>query len=183
MSGENDKESVGEKDEGSLRIDLGLTNERADELIRITQSIMDQESRNERGGRTGHVLLNIAGRRDLTDVEKVACVFIFSTKVDFKDPDIPKFNESIMTPMSVIDIGGMPRSLHGMKEKEFIDIERGIAGMIVSPEGIDKYEMATVIMSTLVAILGDMPKDKAMDMCRNMSISFAKMALTGDIRL
>lgn len=173
-----------EDDRNNLRIDLGLTVERANELSRIIQAMLDQESSNaSRSGRTSHVLLNIAGRRDLTDVEKAVCVFIFSTKVNFSDYSVPMFDETVMPDMHIVDIGRMPKVTSGMKEREFIDIERGITGMIVSPEGIDKYDMINVVMSTLVAVLGDVPKYKAMDICREMSISFARMALTGNIKL
>ena len=176
-----------EKDGEDLRAELGLTDKRANELVNIIQTIMDQETPDGGYGRTSHVLLNMAGRKDLTEVERVACTFLFACRML-----IPKVSKGSIS--SVYKPGerpgifpgmvsGMPPGMPNLKGEEFIDIEGGIAGMIVAPEGIDKSELITVLMTSLVSMLKDLPKKDAENFCRHMSISFARMALTGDVKL
>jgi len=70
-----------DKEDKLLREELGLTLERYNELARITQRIMDQSADSQGLGRTSHVLLSIAGRKDLNDVEKATCIFMFACRV------------------------------------------------------------------------------------------------------
>ena len=180
-----------EKDGEDLREELGLTDKRANELINIVQTIMDQEAPDEGYGRTSHVLLGIAGRKDLTEVERVACTFFFSCKIF-----VNKHKASRTARPSVCASGErererelprilpkMPPGMPNLKGEEFIDIDGGIAGMIVAPEGIDKSELIAVLMTSLVSMLRNLPKKDAQDFCRHASISFARMVMTGDIKL
>lgn len=165
------------EDEEDLRKELGLSIERADELVRIVSTIMDKESPDGERGRTSHVLLNIVGRKDLNDVEKVACVFLFSCRTMGKNrPEQPRICPSHGT----ISLGSLGPDI---KMKEFIDIEGGISGMVVAPEGIDPSEMAGVIMATLMSILRQMSKPEAQNFCIQAGLLFSKMGLSGDIRL
>jgi len=169
--------SENEKDGANLREELGLTVDRGNELMRITQSIMDQSSGNDGYGRTSHVLLSIAGRKDLNDVEKVACAFLFSCK-------------TVNTPTKIM---GNP-SVHNMKDTSLMDMPRIMdidmselqghtSGMVVAPQGVDLSELIAVVMATLMSLLKQMPKHEAQDFCRSASLSFAKMAFTGDVKL
>jgi len=164
------------KDEANLREELGLTVERGDELMRITQSIMDQSSGNDGYGRTSHVLLGITGRKDLNDVEKVACAFLFACK-------------TVNAPMNIMGNS----SVHNMKDMPHMDMPRimdidmselqgHISGMVVAPQGVVLRELIAVVMATLMSLLGQMPKHEAQDFCRSASLSFAKMAFTGDMK-
>lgn len=149
-------------DEDNLREELGLTEKRGDELIKIVKTIMDQSAQGNVYGRISHVLLTIAGRKDLNDVEKVACTFLFALKVaksDHKMPGIPK----------ITNIG--------------LDPNIGIDCMVVSPEGVEMPEMMAVLMATLMSMLRRIPNDDARNFCRNASISFARIAMTGDVKL
>ena len=172
-----------------LRAELGLTDKRSNELVDIVQSIMDQEALDEGYGRTSHVLLNIVGRKDLTEVERVACTFLFACRMLINKPKISKVSRhsvSMSEGRSRMFPGmpsGMPPGMPNLKGEEFIDIEGGIAGMIVAPEGVDKSELIVVLMTSLTSMLRGLPKKDAEDFCRQASISFAKMALTGDIKL
>lgn len=162
------------EDEEDLRKELGLSIERADELVRIVSTIMDKEAPDGGYGRTSHILLNIAGRKDLNDVEKVACVFLFSCRT----MDRNRSEQSRICPShGTISLGP------DIKMKEFIDIEGGLSGMVVAPEGVDFPEMTGVIMATLISMLRQMSKPEAQDFCRHASLVFAKMAISGDIRL
>ena len=174
-----------EKDEEDLRKELGLTDKRANELVDIVQSIMDQTAPEEEYGRTSHVLLNIAGRKDLNDVEKVACTFVFSCKVLNKGGIRMSGRESkrsrppeIRTPI--------PMHMPGMgelKAKEFIDIEGGASGMMIAPEGVGPEDAIGPIMAILMSMLRQMPKSEAQEFCRHASLSFARIAMTGNVKL
>lgn len=175
---------VEEKDGEDLRAELGLASERSDELVNIVQSIMDQETPDGGYGRTSHVLLNIAGRKDLNDVEKAACIFLFCCKT------LSKSGKLRLGGMSKVHIPPeirMPRmSMHGMgelKAKEFIDLEAGSAGMMIAPEGVGPEDAIGPLMGILISMLRQMPKSEVQEFCRHASLSFAKIAMTGDVKL
>jgi len=171
------------RDEGNLSTELGLTEERANELVKIVQNIVSQDAPNGEYGRTSHILLNIAGRKDLSDVEKATCVFIFAHKIFV---DRPIFEPFIHT-VSVSDTPPrMPCGMHmpgigELKAKEFIDIEGGASGMMIAPEGVGPEDAVGPLMSVIMSMLRQMPKDDVRHFCRYASMSFAKIALTGDI--
>lgn len=173
-----------EKDGEDLRTELGLANERSDELVDIVQSIMDQETPEGGYGRTSHVLLNIAGRKDLNDVEKAACVFLFCCKALSKTGKLRLGGRSkVHIPPEI----RMPRmSMHGMgelKAKEFIDMEAGSTGMMIAPEGVGPEDAIGPLMAVLMSMLRQMSKRDAQEFCRNASLSFARIAMTGDVKL
>lgn len=180
-----------EKDGEDLRKELGFTDERSDELVNIVQSIMDQDTPEGGYGRTSHVLLNIAGRKDLNDVEKAACVFLFCCKILEKGPESRKWikgskHDDHIPHMSIPMHMPMPMPMPGsdkLKMQEFIDIEGRSSGMMIAPEGVGPEEMSGVIMALLVSILRQMPKNDVQEFCRNASLSFARIAMTGDVRL
>ena len=172
------------KDEDDLRVELGLGSERSDELVNIVQSIMDQETPDGGYGRTSHVLLNIAGRKDLNDVEKAACVFLFCCKTLSKAGKLRLGGMSKVQRPPEICMSHMP--MHGMgelKAKEFIDLEAGSAGMMIAPEGVGPEEAIGPLMGIIISMLRQMPKSEAQEFCRNASLSFAKIAMTGDVKL
>lgn len=70
-----------------------------------------------------------------------------------------------------------------LKTKEFIDLEAGSAGMMIAPEGIGPEDAIRPIMAILISMLRQMPKSDVQEFCRNASLSFAKIAMTGDIKL
>lgn len=171
------------RDEGNLSKELGLTEERANELVKIVQNIVSQDAPNEEYGRTSHILLNITGRKDLSDVEKTTCVFIFAHKIfvdrPIFEPFIPPVSVSNTSPrMPGMRMPGMGE----LKTKEFIDLEGGAAGMIIAPEGVGPEDAIGPLMAIIMSMLRQMPKQEAQNFCRHASMSFAKMALTGDIR-
>lgn len=174
-----------EKDGDDLRTELGFTDKRANELVDIVQSMMDQETSPGGGhGRTSHVLLDIAGRKDLNDVEKAACVFLFCCKTLSKEDIRMSGRKSKMSippeiHMSPMHMPGMGK----LKAKEFIDIEAGAAGMMIGPEGIGPEDAIYPIMALLISMLRQMPKSGAQEFCRNASLSFARIAMTGDVKL
>lgn len=176
-----------EKDGEDLMTELGLANERANELTDIVQNIMDKEAPDGKYGRTSHVLLTIAGRKDLNDVEKAVCVFIFSCKILEKGSESRKWikgskHDDHMPHISI----PMPMRMPGsdkLKMQEFIDIEGRSSGMMIAPEGVGPEEMSGVIMALLVSILRQMPKNDVQEFCRNASLSFARIAMTGDVKL
>jgi hypothetical protein len=154
----------------SLVEELGLTMERATELEKITQTIMDNSTTDNGYGRTSHVLLSIVSRKDLSDAEKAVCTFIFSSRINDnphddmceckKYEDKPKF--------AGIDI---------------TDIRLGISGMVVASDKIEPIELIAVMMASVTSLLRKMPKTDAQNFCRHASLSFARMAMTGDIKL
>jgi hypothetical protein len=173
-----------EKDGEDIRTELGLANERADELVNIVQSIMDQETPDGGYGRTSHVLLNIAGRKDLNDVEKVACVFLFCCKALHKEGSVRLGGKSKVLRPPEISMHRMPMPGMGeLKTKEFIDIEGGASGMMIAPEGIGPEDAIYPIMALLMSMLRQMPKSDAQEFCRHASLSFAKIAMTGEVKL
>lgn len=174
-----------EKDAEDLREELGFTDKRASELVGTVQSIMDQEVPEGDYGRTSHVLLSIAGRKDLNDVEKVACTFIFSCNILNKDIRRlgikPKMSipPEICIPPILMPMPGMG----DLKAKEFIDIEGKASGMIIAPEGVELEDAIAPMMALLMSMLRQMPKSDAQEFCRHASLSFARIAMTGDIKL
>ena len=179
-----------EKDGEDLRTELGLSRERADELVNTVQNIMDQDAPDGGYGRTSHILLNIAGRKDLNDVEKATCVFLFCCKALNKGgkrgkggnlrPEIRSNGPS--RPEICMPHGPM----HGMgelKTKEFIDIEGGASGMMVAPEGVGPEDAIGPLMAIIMSMLRQMSKSDAQEFCRHASLSFAKIAMTGDVKL
>lgn len=160
------------KDGISIREELGLTVERGDELSKIMRTAIDQCTSAEGYGRTSHVLLNIAGRKDLNDVEKVACVYLFFSNTIFDKSSIDKSN---------IDKSNMDT----LRIKN-IDITKNMTrmtGMMIAPQEVEPIELITVLLSSILVILRDMPKSSAREFCSEISMSFAKMAFTGDIHL
>lgn len=172
-----------EEDGEDLRTELGLTEERANELVNIVNSMIGQEAPDGGYGRTSHVLLNIAGRKDLNDVEKAVCIFVFCCNTLSKEGRLKsERRQKVSRPPEIC----MPHmSMPGMgelKAKEFIDLEAGAAGMMIAPEGVGPEDAVGPLMGILMSMLRQMPKDEARQFCRYASLSFAKMALTGDIR-
>lgn len=177
-----------DKDGDDLRTELGLTDKRANELVDIVQGIMDQESPDGGYGRTSHVLLNIAGRKDLNDVEKAACVFLFCCKTlnreDMIRGSVSRKSKSSRPPEIHIPHMSMPfPGMGDLKAKEFIDIEGKASGMIIAPEGIELEDAIGPLMAILMSMLRQMPKSEAQEFCRNASLSFARIAMTGDVKL
>lgn len=161
---------VAREGESDLRKELGLTIERANELMRITRSIMDQSNDGEGHGMTSHVLLGIAGRKDLTDVEKILCTFMFACKIAEEKNAVDMKNiESIKNMPKIMDL-------------DMVGLCGNISGMIVAPQGVDLPELVTVVMVTLISLVKQMSKSDAQSFCRYASVSFAKMALTGDMK-
>ena len=157
--------------EVDIREELGLTVERGDELERITQSIMDQSTDNHGRGRTSHVLLHIASRKDLNDVEKVACVFIFTCKTANMRTDTAKSHLDR-------DMKDMHLDMPIIADVDIEGLLGGISGMMVASQGVELPELITVIMATLMSLIRQMPKREAKDFCRVASTSFAMMALS-----
>ncbi len=173
-----------EEDEEDLRTELGLTKERADELVNIVNSMIDQEAPGGGYGRTSHVLLNIAGRKDLNDVEKAACIFIFCCNALSKEGKLrsERMSKASIPPEICAHHMSMP-GIGELKAKEFIDIEGKASGMMIAPEGVGPEDAVGPLMAILMSMLRQMPKSDAQKFCRYASLSFAKIALTGDVKL
>lgn len=174
----------GEKDGEDLRTELGITEKRADELVGIVQDMMDREAPADEYGRTSHILLEIVGRKDLNDVEKAACIFLFCCKTLNKGitPGIGKEQRECRLPE--IDVSDI--HMHGMgklKKKEFIDLEGGASGMMIAPEGVGPEEALGPLMAIIMSMLRQMPKSDAQEFCRYASLTFAKIAMKGEIKL
>lgn len=173
-----------EEDGEDIRTELGLSSERSNELVNIVQSIMDQETPDGGYGRTSHVLLNIAGRKDLNDAEKATCVFLFCCKALNKKGmsilgGIPKVSIPPEICMPRMHMSGMGK----LNVKEFIDIEEGSAGMVIAPEGMGPEDAIGPLMAIIISMLRQMPKSDAQEFSRNASLSFARIAMTGEIKL
>lgn len=162
-----------DKDGANLREELGLTVERGKELLRITQSIMDQCLGDKERGRISHVLLHIAGRKDLNEVEKAVCIFIFACKT----VQIPTNMES-----SIQDMNERPTDMPRVMDIDMGGFRGHISGMVVAPQGVELEELTAVVMATLMSLIRQMPKNEAQDFCRCASISLAKMAFTRDMK-
>lgn len=145
--------------DASLREELGLTEERYRELLKITQSVIDKYTDNTGYGRTSHVLLSIAGRKDLTVVEKATCVFTFGSLLKNDIPDTHDCGMEI-TDMNILGDYG------------------NIAGIMIAPCEADLSELIFVVMATLTSLVEQMPKREAQEFCRNASMAFARMAST-----
>lgn len=147
-----------------MRAELGLTIERSNELMRITQSIVDNHVANGTG-RTSHVLLSISGRKDLSDTEKVICSFIFACGDMHQGfvregPKIAKF-----------DVGTE------------MNIRMDMDCVVVAPDGMGKGDIVTMIMAMLMSQIREMPDPIMRDFCKSMSKLFAKIAETGEVKL
>lgn len=174
-----DKEEDGE----DLRVELGLSSERANELVSVVQNIMDKEAPDGGNGRTSHVLLGIAGRKDLNDVEKVVCVFLFCCNALNKGGRLRSgIRSKVNIPPEIYTRMPIP-GMGNLKTKEFIDIEGGASGMMIAPEGVGPEDAIGPIMAILISMLRQMPKSDVQEFCRHASLSFAKIAMTGDIKL
>lgn len=173
-----------EKDGEDLRTELGITEKRADELVDIVQDMMDREAPAGESGRTSHILLEIVGRKDLNDVEKAACIFLFCCKTLNKGRRLrTERDEPKISIHPEIDIHDM--SMHGMgrlKKSEFIDIEGGSSGMMIAPEGVGPEEAIEPLMAIIISMLRQMPKSDAQKFCKYASLAFAKIAMTGNIK-
>ncbi len=171
-----------EEEEGNdLKTELGISEERADELLNIIQSIMDREAPDDEYGRTSHILLDIAGRKDLNDVEKAACIFLFCCKALNEGRRIGRESKGSIPP-EIISRMSMPE-MGRLKTNEFIDLERGTAGMMIAPEGVGPEEAIGPLMIIIVSMLRQMPKGNVQEFCRYASLTFARIAMTGDIKL
>ena len=160
-------------EEGDIREELGLTEERGDELVRIAHSIMDQCSDEQGYVRTSHVLLQVAGRKDLSDVEKAACVFILAVKAG-------KPSEREKRERKMPDREDIPRDISGIMNFDMEALNGHISGMVVAPDGIELPELIAGIMAILISMIKNMPEEDAKYICRIASMSFARMAL-GDM--
>ena len=150
---------IGE-DEGDMRSELGLTEERGNELVRITRSIVEQITENGMG-RTSCVLLSISSRKDLTDTEKVICSFIFSCGC-----------------FDVGEIGNKPNNT-----KSYHDIGKNMDCIVVAPDGMGERDIMAMTMAILMSQLGQMPRHAVKYYCKGASELFAKIAETGEVRL
>mgnify|MGYP001481489218 CR=1 FL=1 len=150
---------IGERG-SDMKAELGLTDERGDELMRIVHSIIDQNT-NEGEGRTSCVLLSISGRKDLTDTEKVICSFIFSSGA---------FGGNIM------------RSEKNTNKFE-LGIVMNVDCVVVAPDGMGKRDIIAMTMAMLVSQLREMPPHVVREFCKNASELFARIAETGEARL
>jgi hypothetical protein len=173
-----------EDDGGDLRRELGISDDRADELVNIIEGIMDRESSEGGHGRTSHILLDIAGRKDLDDVEKAACIFIFCCRILEKEkkegqPKIhihPEIYPEIHMPHMHMGMGNL-------KKQEFIDLDARTSGMMIASEGIGPEDAIDPLMTIILSILKQMPKNNAQEFCRYAALTFANIAITGDIKL
>lgn len=173
-----------ETDGEDLRTELGLTSKRTDELVNIVQSMMDQETPDNEYGRTSHVLLNIAGRKDLNEVEKVACVFLFCCKTLNRGENLRTGGMSKVPRPPEICMSHMPMpGMDKLKMKEFIDLEGGASGMMIAPEGVGPEDAIGPLMTIIMSMLRQMPKSHAQEFCRHASVTFARIAITGEIKL
>ncbi len=165
---------VNSAEDGDLREELGLTIERGDELLRISQSIMEQCADESGYVRTSNALLQIASRKDLNDVEKVTCTFLLTCRAEKEDKrskmknemeDILSHNKKDMYPdiSEIMDFG--------------MEIPNGhIGGMIISPNKIEPQELIAGLMGAMISIIKSMPEEDARHICMMTSLSFARMA-------
>lgn len=186
--------------------ELGLTVERATQLERITQNIMDKFSEGSGYGRISHVILSIVSRKDLSDLEKTVCTYIFCSKTKFVDDDHGD-GEEVPDMPRIVDTNDRHGTVRMDGKSNIIDFDMGsiigestidgsiighsgkgnpiigISGKIFAPPGVDPKDLSYVITTMLISLLGQLPKDDAKDFCRNMSMAFMKMAITGDMKL
>lgn len=86
---------------------------------------------------------------------------------------------------------------------ELIDITRSIIGrntknecgimnigpcmnmdcMVIAPGEIPEHDMEAIVISLTMSLISNMPKNVAIDFCKNMRDIFARIVETGDIRL
>lgn len=186
--------------------ELGLTVERSTQLERITQNIMDKSSEGSGYGRISHVILSIVSRKDLSDLEKTICAYIFCSKTKFVDDDHGD-GEEVPDMPRIIDTRDKSGTVRLDGKKNIINFDMGpivggpmiggpimgntekgehivgFSGRIITPPEVDPKELSYIIVSMLISLLGQLPKDDAKDFCKNMSITFMKMAMTGDMKL
>lgn len=168
--------------EEDLREELGLTTERANELVAMVNTMIRQSAPEGEYGRTSHILLSIAGRKDLSDVEKVACVFVFCCNtLGGRRQSMPEGMPQMRIEPEIVMPGVHMHEIK-LNAKEFIDLEGGASGMLIAPEGLGPEDAIEPLMAVLMSMLRQMKKEDAKTFCRHASISFAKMALTGEIR-
>ena len=150
---------IGEKGK-DMRAELGLTDERGNELMRITRSIVEQVAIGGKG-RTSCVLLTISGRKDLTDTEKVICSFIFSS--------------------GAFD-GNKLRSKPSATKFE-LGMGMDVECVVVAPDGMGSRDIMAMTMAMLMSQLREMPPNVVREFCKNASELFAKIAETGEPRV
>lgn len=188
---------ISKKEEIGLGDELGLTYDRIKELTMITRTIIDKYTNNEGYGRTSHVLLEIVGRKDLTDLEKVACTFVFTNKIAGEMVEKPTVND-LYNLDDILHIDEITESIDmlermtkdmskkvprviiplGATDFDFIDPQLGIAGKIITPQNADMSEMLTIIMAIMMSILGNVPKPIAKRFCETASKELAKIAIS-----
>lgn len=163
----------------SLAEELGLTMERVKELEKITRTIVNNSTAENGYGRTSHVLLSIVSRKDLSDIEKIVCTFVFSNRINdnlHNDMRRCKEQEDMCRCEEQED---MPK----FADINISDLESGISGMIIAPDGVEPTMLIAIMMASVTSLLRKMPKTDAQNFCSHVSLSFARMAVTGDIRL
>jgi hypothetical protein len=155
-----------EESEKDMRGELGLSKERSDELMRITDSIISTNASNGKG-RTSHVLLSISGRKDLTDTEKVVCTFIFACGGNAEPIDRKRRYNSTKFDAK-LDLPEM--------------IRNNVDCVVIAPDEMEKGDILAMIMAMLMSQIKDMPYSVMKKFCKDVSILFAKIAETGDFR-
>ncbi len=133
----------------SIGEELGISENRGSELIRITRSIEIREAK-EGLGRTSHVLLGISARKDLSDLEKIVCSFIFSCMH--------------------IDSGTIGNKY------DFSKLDMNTDCVVVAPSGMNKGDIMCATMCVFLEQLKHVPRSDAKNFCDKMSKLFAKMA-------
>lgn len=152
-----------------MREELGLTKERANELMRITHSIVRNHATNGMG-RTSHILLSISGRKDLNDTEKVICSFIFAC--EFSENMYGEGREGREGPRTThFDIGSE------------MNMGMNMDCVVIAPDGMKKRDVVALTMAMLMSQLKEMPCSVRKDFCKSVSILFAKIAESGEVKL
>ncbi len=170
------------KEDNDLRKDLGLSEERSLELMKILGSIETNMSQGGQG-RTSHVLLGICSRRDLSDLEKIICSFMFAC-IHYDSSDIDDGNDIDASDIENLgNIKGDERCVGGMG---CIGDTMNIGNMrcaVVAPSEIGKENVMAIAMSMLLEQLRQIPKSEMMYVCAKISKLFAKISETGEIKL
>lgn len=115
--------------------DLGISPERAQELIEFIIRIVDRDN----SGKLGHLLLDISGS-DMTITEKVFCAFALSYRE-----------------------GEGTISKYDIETDNKFSGKKVVNCMVVAPTGIANSEMLAVMMASLLSILKQSPKDVMID--------------------
>ncbi len=156
------------KEENSdMRRELGLSDDRGLELMDILSSIENRDTKDGKG-RTSHVLLDISVRKDLSDLEKVVCAFIFSCK---------HFDSSLI--MNKDD------NLNVVKPHKIVSSQKNtnVNCVVMTPGGVDNIDIMVATVSVLLEQLKQVPQHEAIDFCDRMSKILANIARTGKIEL